>query len=326
MAPRGGGFPAGIVLGRVGASLLVLPLLLTTFIRIPGGLLAWATLCLLGVFMLGLFCARPSEYDERWRSDLGRVGLFTALAVGLQLAAAPERLLFLLAGSPELYTGARVVGAAGALAASVGILRGLPAWLRGRRAAGRVQFRGGGDSVVAQLREGAVARAEDLLRSALLCVLAAAGMVVFGVWGGWAFWEGWVALIVAWLLLAERPWVTWQSEGARTVLHDVPRPGRGSAYAGWRGFAAAWLMVVTGSFSAALGGIRPSPTWAVLGFGLAAALATGLPATLLRGREDRVLARWLDAAPGRRAEIEAWRDRTSGDRQTPFGDLPGTAP
>lgn len=320
----------GLVLFWAVLNVVVLPVLMAAFVRVPGGLLAWAALCSTGAALVGLSWsvipwATPKKADVS--GPAGMPGLRFVLAVaaltgGLQLWVAPEHVVFLWDPFPGMYLGLQVLGALLAIGAVVWLVRTLPGWLRRRRDPGRVTPGKGIGTVSDQLRQGAVHRAEDVLWPLLLAGVALVGLVVFGLWSGWAFWEGWVALILMWGLLAERPIVAWQGESARTVLRDASRRAGHGRFVSWRRIAATWVTAVTASFSIWTGGVRPIPWLAYAVIVLVVGLVNGAPARLLKGREDAVFVRWLDAVPGRREELEIWRAETSDARKTPFGDLP----
>ena len=310
--------PRWFPLATLAAVLVAPPVLFVSFLRVPGGVLPWASLCLLGAAALGQFMAGSRPLTRQWREALGRTWALAALVTGAQLFVGPEPLLFLLSGGDALYSAARAIGGMLVVGAAVGVVRDLPRAL-GRRPEPPARPRPG-ESVVAQLRAGAVNRAADLLRCALLCGLALLCLLASGAFAGWAFWEGWVALALVWFLLGDIAGVAWQREDARAVLRDAERPAA-SGQARWRAAAAGWAVAVTASFTVWTAGLRPTP-WPVLGvLALTAALLTFAPASLLPGREDAVLRRWLDAVPGRRAEVEAWPE-ASGGQGTPFGELP----
>lgn len=324
----------GLVLFWIVVNVIAVPVFMASFLRVPGGLLSWAALCSIGAALAGLFWtmrswAGPQKPDAAAKQDVAAgtqelrfVLALAALTGGLQLLVAPEQLLFLWDPFPGMYLGVQVLGAALAVGAVVWLVRTLPGWLRRRRDPGRVTPGRGTGTVVDQLRHGAVHRAEDIGWPLLLAGVSLVGLLVFGLWSGWAFWEGWVALILLWGLLAERPIVAWQGESARTVLRDARRPEGYDRFVAWRGLAAVWMTLVTASFSVWTGGIRPVPWLAYAVLALVVTAANRAPARLVKGREDAVFARWLDAVPGRRAELETWRAETGDARKTPFGELP----
>lgn len=322
MTPRP---PAWLITARVVGFVAIIPAFLLGFPGLsrypwtPTGLLPWAAACLLGTAAAGVFFATDTP---TWRRDLGWVGGAAALVTGLYLIVEPREAFDAVpvAVTVEVVVRAveilRVAGVLVLLAGAVAAARSL--WAQ---RAVTAPLTSPGATTMDRLRAGALALSNEVARGpALLCALLVPSLL-FTIGAGGALWEAWVALAVAVVLFFVQPWRAW-NRGRAAVLETYPRhPDPGFRW--WRGVTVAWLIAATASHTMRRGDLTGFFWWVCLVFlaGMAAWFAS-LPEISQQGpkAEEQEFAGWLHRGSGRRAEIEAWRDR-AGDPES-FGPLP----
>lgn len=275
--------------------------------------LGWAAAGLLQAFLLAALLQQfPTGGNPRLRRRLPGLGLAALGAVGLHTLVLPAEVLFWVRSDAYPWWQA---GAAASVVVSVvlSVRRRRPPDAPPPAAA---------VPLVERVRATVTSRLAVLTRyaaTAAVVLLAGAAQLALA---GWAFVEGWIALVVALVLVAEVRTHRWSREDVRTGFAE-PDPWAGRTLDDtWWGLASAGVLVLTLRTTAAMGGLRPEPWWwyAVLA-GLAVA-ASVLPFRLLAARSFAVFGWWLRRRPRRYAELVSLRDAWPRSRTREFGVLP----